>query len=74
MSTKKPYNVILLCVFTLAESLLTSIISLYYTPEMILNAALATLAAVLGVTLYAVKSKTDYSDSYSKCYGKYVII
>ena len=72
VSRKKPYNIILLCVFTVAETFIVSICCLYYTPEMILNAALATLAAVLGLTLYALTSKTDYSNSYSKCYGKYV--
>ena len=46
-----------------------SFICSMYTPESVLNAAIATLGATLGLTFYAVKTKSDFSDSYSKCYG-----
>lgn len=69
MATKSPYNTILLCIFTLAESYLVSYICTIYTPESVLNAAVATLGATLGLTIYAMKTKTDFSDMYSKCYG-----
>jgi protein lifeguard len=69
MATKSPWNVLLLSVFTLAESYMVSMICSLYTPESVLNAAVATLGATVGLTLYAVKTKSDFSDSYSKCYG-----
>jgi len=69
MASKSPWNVLLLSLFTLAESYMVSMICSFYTPESVLNAAIATLGATIGLTLYAVKTKTDFSDSYSKCYG-----
>lgn len=72
MATKSPINTILLCIFTLSESYLVSFICTLYTPESVLNAAVATLGATLGLTLYAIKTKTDFSDMYSKCYGNFI--
>ena len=46
-----------MCVFTLAESYIVSDICSFYEPESVLNAAIATLGATLGLTLYAVKTK-----------------
>ena len=74
MSTNFPINWILFTVFTLFESYIVSFVCTLYTPDDVLNAAIATLAATLGLTLYAVKTKNDFSDSYSKCYGKLEII
>ena len=74
MSTKSPQNIILLCVFTLAKAYTVSWLCALYTTESVITAAIATLGAVLGLTLYAVKTKTDFSDNYSKCYGIYVLI
>jgi protein lifeguard len=68
-ATHSPTNVILLGVFTLAESYMVAMICSLYTPESVLNAAVATLGATLGLTFYAIKTKTDFSDTYSKCYG-----
>lgn len=45
-----------------------------YTPASVLNAAVATLGATVGLTLFAIYTKSDFSDSYSKCYGNYAII
>ena len=73
-STSSPLNRILLFVFMLTESYLVSFISSLYTPESVLNAAVATLGATIGLTAYAIKTKSDFSDSYSKCYGNYSII
>ena len=73
MSTSYPLNWILFSVFTLSESYLVSFICTLYSSDDVLNAAMATLAATLGLTLYAVKSKKDFSDSYSRCWGKYAI-
>ena len=74
LAAKSPINVILLSVFTLAESYLVSMICSLYTPESVLNAAIATLGATIGLTLYAIKTKSDFSDMYSKCSGKNELI
>ena len=70
MSTKFPHNLILLSIFTLAESYIVSSLCSYYDADSVLNAALATLAVTLGLTLYAVKTKADFSDHYSRYSGK----
>ena len=72
VTTKSPINAILLIVFTLAESYIVSFICSLYTPESVLNAAIATLGATIGLTAYAIKTKSDFSDSYSKCAGTLV--
>ena len=46
----------------------------YYYADTILNAAIATLGSTIGLTLYALKTKSDFSDSYSKFYGNFEII
>ena len=69
VTTKSPINAILLIVFTLAESYIVSFICSLYTPQSVLNAAIATLGATVGLTAYAIKTKSDFSDSYSKCAG-----
>ena len=74
MSTKSPWNVLLLSLFTLAESYMVSMICSLYTPESVLNAAVATLGATVGLTIYAFKTKSDFSDTYSKCNGIYFFI
>lgn len=68
-ATTFPYNIMLLAVFTLSESYIVSFITTLYSPASVLNAAVATLGASLGLTLFAVKTKSDFSDSYSKCAG-----
>lgn len=68
-STQLPVNVILLSVFTFSEAYMVSMICTLYTPESVLNAAVATLGATIGLTLYAAKTKSDFTDSYSLCYG-----
>ena len=71
VSTNYPINWILFCAFTLLESYIVSFVCSLYSADDVLNAAIATLGATVGLTLYAVKTKNDFSDSYSKCYGKY---
>ena len=44
---------------------MVSYVCMLYTPVSVLNAALATLAATIGLTVYAIKTKTDYSETYS---------
>ncbi len=56
VATNSPLNVILLSAFTLAESYMVSMICSLYTPASVLNAAIATLGATIGLTLYAVKT------------------
>ena len=74
VTTKSPINAILMIIFTLAESYIVSFICSKYTSESVINAAVATLGATIGLTAYAIKTKSDFSDSYSKCAGKLVVI
>lgn len=61
LATKSPINVILMSLFTLGESYLVSMICGFYEPLSVLNAAVATLAATIALTIYAVKTETDFS-------------
>lgn len=56
LATKTPINVILMSLFTLAESYLVSMICGFYEPLSILNAAVATLAATIALTIFAIKT------------------
>ena len=51
----------MLCIFTLAESFIVSFICGFYQPSDVLSAALVTAAATVALTLYAMKTKTDFS-------------
>lgn len=61
VATTSPINVILLSVFTLSESYLVSMICGFYTPESVLNAAVATLGATVFLTGYAIHTKSDFT-------------
>jgi FtsH-binding integral membrane protein len=61
LATKSPINLILLSLFTFGESYLVSMICGFYEPLSVLNAAVATLAATIALTIYAVKTETDFS-------------
>jgi len=61
ITTKSPINLILLCVFTLSESYLISMICGFYTPESVLNAAIATLGATISLTCFAIYTKSDFT-------------
>ena len=74
VSTSYPINWILFGTFTIIESYIVSFVCSLYSPDDVLNAAIATLAATLGLTLYAVKTKNDFSDSYQKCFGNFEVI
>ena len=56
-----PLNYILLAIFTLAESYLVSFIASKYEPETVLIAAGLTCAITVGLTLYAIFTKTDFT-------------
>jgi hypothetical protein len=70
ITTKSPINILLITVFTLSESYLVSFICGLYTPESVLNAAVATLGATVSLTCYAIYTKSDFTETYSKCLGK----
>ena len=61
LSRKVPVNYILLGIFTLCESYLVSISCLYTSPKLVLMAGLLTLAVTLGLTVYAMTTKNDFS-------------
>ena len=56
-----PLNYILLAIFTVCESLLVASISSRYDPSTVMIAASLTAAAVIGLTIYAFKTKTDFT-------------
>ena len=57
--------------FTLCESYLVSVITSIYTPESVLLAAVATVAATLGITFYAMTSKSDFTDFSNSVTGNF---
>ena len=59
MSRKAPANYVLLSVFTLAEAYSVTFVCGIYTPDSVLLAASATLAATLALTYYAATTKED---------------
>ena len=56
-----PTNYFLLFVFTLGESVSISFITYNKQPMVVLEAAVLTLCIALGLTLYAIKTKTDFT-------------
>lgn len=56
-----PNNMAWLGFFTLCESHLVSITTSRYTPETVFLCALATVAATLGLALYAMTTKSDFT-------------
>jgi len=59
LSKKVPVNYALLGLFTLGESYVIAFISSQYNPEIVLMALFLTAAVVTGLSLYALKSKTE---------------
>ena len=59
VASKVPLNYVLLLIFTLCESYLVAYMTLIYEPLSVLMCAGITLALVLGLTLYAIFTKTD---------------
>jgi FtsH-binding integral membrane protein len=56
-----PTNYVLLTAFTLSEAYLVSVICARYDAMTVLTAAFLTAAIVVGLTLYAVFTKTDFT-------------
>jgi FtsH-binding integral membrane protein len=56
---KVPLNYILLLIFTLCESYILACTTIYYEPLSVLVCAGITLGIVVGLTLYAIFTKTD---------------
>ena len=59
VASKVPLNYVLLLIFTLCESYIVAYTTLFYEPLSVLMCAGITLALVLGLTLYAIFTKTD---------------
>ena len=58
---KVPLNYILLATFTVCVSYIVASISCRYDPLIVIEAAALTAAVVVGVTIYAYTSKTDFT-------------
>ncbi|KAJ1548890.1 Transmembrane BAX inhibitor motif-containing protein 4, partial [Cladochytrium tenue] len=56
-----PLNMILLGIFTLAESYTIGFICSLYESEIVLQAALLTFVVFIGLTLFTLQSKADFS-------------
>lgn len=56
-----PINYILLGVFTITESYLVSAVTTFYTPLSVAYASCLTAAIVVGLTIYAFKTTTDFT-------------
>ena len=56
-----PMNYILLTIFTLCEALMVASITARYDPATVMIAAAVTAAAVVGLTIYAFKTNTDFT-------------
>lgn len=69
-----PNNMAWLGLFTLCESHLVSVTTSFYTPETVFLCALATVAATLGLTLYAMTTKSDFTSIGNSVTGKFFFI
>ena len=65
LSQKHPLNLVLLFLFTLAESYIVAFICGLYEPKIVVAAAVVTAAATIGLTLYAVYTKSDFTTWWS---------
>ena len=61
LSRKVPINFILLAIFTISESYLVSCTTARYDPQSILIATILTASIVVGLTIYAWRSTTDFT-------------
>ena len=61
LSRQVPTNYYLMGLFTLFESYLVSYVCYMYTPDSVMLAASATLAATVGLTYYAMTTKEDFT-------------
>lgn len=57
-----PINFVFLFCFTVCEAYMVSVFCTIYTPESVMQAAVATCAATLGLTFYAMNTKDDFTE------------
>ena len=57
-----PVNFLFLFCFTVCEAYMVSVFCTIYTPESVMQAAVATCAATLGLTFYAMNTKDDFTE------------
>ena len=69
MSKEVPKNYILMAIFTLAESYMTSVLCSFYDTESVVLAAITTFAATTGLTFYAIYTKSDFTECTHYFYG-----
>ena len=61
MHRKVPTNYLLLAIFTFCVSYIVAAVSCRYNPIVVFEAAALTSAVVVGITVYAYTTKTDYT-------------
>lgn len=62
MAKKVPFNYILLILFTLFQSYILQFYCTLYEPQSVIIAGILTAAVVITLALYALKTKTDYTN------------
>lgn len=70
LTKETPINYILLFGFTICESYSVSLVCSFYTPDSVLMAAITTCAATIGLTAYAIKTKSDFTECAHFLMGK----
>jgi len=65
----KPYNWMYMFSYTLFMTYLLGVVGVVYSSQMLLLGGITTLSIFLGLSLYAIQSKYDYTQ-----YGNYLII
>ena len=66
---QKPYNWMYMVLYTILMTYLLGVVGVVYSSQMLLLGGITTLSIFLGLSLYAVQSKYDYTQ-----YGNYLII
>ena len=66
---QKPYNWMYMVSYTILMTYLLGVVGVVYSSQMLLLGGITTLSIFLGLSLYAVQSKYDYTQ-----YGNYLII
>jgi FtsH-binding integral membrane protein len=73
LARRVPINYLLLAVITVSESYLLSLICSEYEPESVFNAFLATLSGFIGMSFYALTTKTQIDYFGSITYGCFIL-
>ena len=74
LDTKVPANFILLAIFTFCVSWLVALCCTRYNPIIVFEAASLTFACVLGLTVYAITTKSDFTQCGDWCMALFFVM